>query len=94
MRGGESKSRVSDGVGDIVIPLKDNNQGLITLAHNSVFYSRTKYIYIQHHYICDKVASPRIQLFYVPTEEMIADCLTKALTHIKFHGFVEQIGII
>ena len=86
-RGGGGKSKSST---PIVIPLKGDNQGSIALAHNPVFHSRTKHIDIQHHYIRDEVASKRIELSYVPTEEMIADGLTKALTHVKFHRFVEQ----
>lgn len=74
----------------ITIPMKCNNQGSIALAHNLAFHSRTKHIDIQHHYIRDEVASKRIELSYVPTEQMIADGLTKTLTNFKFHGFVEQ----
>ena len=70
--GGESKSDRS-----IVIPLKADNQGSIALAHNPVFHSRTKHIDIQHHYIRDEVASKRIELSYIPTDEMIADGLTR-----------------
>ncbi len=83
-RGGEETN-----VGEMIIPLKGDNQGSIALAHNPVFHSRTKHIDIQHHYIRDEVASRRIELSYVPTEEMIADGLTKALTHVKFHRFIE-----
>lgn len=75
---------------NITIPLKGDNQGSIALAHNPVFHSRTKDIDIQHHYIRDEVAAKRIELSYDPTEQMIADGLTKALTHVRFHGFVEQ----
>lgn len=74
----------------IVIPLKGYNQGSIALAHNPVFHSRTKHIDIRHHYICDEVAARRIELSYIPTDQMIADGLTKALTHVKFHGFIDQ----
>ena len=74
----------------ITIPLKGDNQGSTALAHNPVFHSRTNHIDIQHHYIRDEVASKRIEFSYVPTEQMIADGLTKALTHVKFHGFIEQ----
>lgn len=74
----------------IVISLKDNNQGSIALAHNAVFYSRTKHIDIQHHYICNKVASKRIELSYIPTDQMITNGLTKALSYVKFHSFVKQ----
>lgn len=92
---GEDKSGVGAGgkKNAIVIPLKGDNQGSIALAHNPVFHSRTKHINIQHHYIRDEVASQRIKLFYVPKEEMIADGLTKALTHVKFHCFIEQMNM-
>ena len=73
-----------------LIPLKGDNQGSIALRYNPVFHARTKHIDIQHHYIRDEVAAKRIELSYVPTEEMIADGLTKPLTHVKFHGFVQQ----
>lgn len=75
--------------GEIIIPLKDDNQGLIALTHNLVFHSKTKYINIQYHYICNKVASWRIELSYVPTDEMIANDLTKALIYVKFYRFVK-----
>ena len=75
----------------IVISLKNNNQGSIALAHNPVFHSRTKHVNIQHHSIYDKVGPKRIELSYVLTEEIVVDGLMKALTHVKFHSFIEQI---
>lgn len=78
----------------ITIPLKGDNQGSIALAHDPVFHSQTKHIDIQHHYIRDEVAAKRIELLYVPTKQIIADGLTKALTHVKFHGFVHQMRLI
>lgn len=72
------------------ISMKGDNQGSISLAHNPVFHARTKHIDIQHHYIRDEVVVGRIDLTYVPTAEMIADGLTKLLTHAKFHEFVKQ----
>ena len=76
--------------GDPTVSLKGDNQGSLALAHNPVFHARTKHIDIQHHYIRDEVEAKRIELTYMPTGEMIADGLTKALTHAKFHTFVEQ----
>lgn len=72
------------------VSLKGDNQRSIALANNPVFHARTKHINIQHHFIRDEVATKRIELAYVPTAEMIADGLTKPLTHAKFHTFVEQ----
>lgn len=71
-----------------MIPLKDNNQGSIAVAYNSVFHSRTKHIDIQYHFLRDKVASKKIDLLYVLTNRMIANGLTKALTHVKFYNFI------
>lgn len=78
---------------DPSISLKGDNQGSIALAHNPVYHARTKHIDIQHHYIRDEVAAGRINLQYIPTSEMIADGLTKALTHAKFHTFVKQMNM-
>ena len=89
-RGGKNELAGSSDGTTIVIPLKGDNRGSIVLAHNPVFHSRTKHIDIQHHYIRDEVGAKRIELSYVSTEEMIADGLTKALTHVKFHNFIEQ----
>ncbi len=75
------------------LSLKEDNQGSIALAHNPVFHARTKHIDIQHHYIRDKVATRRINLQYVPTSEMIANGMTKALTNAKFYRFVKQMRI-
>lgn len=99
-RGGEESNVESSNVGNIdckeqqmIIPLKGDNKGSIALAHNPVFHSRTKHIDIQLHYIRDEIESRRIELSYVPTEEMIADGLTKALTHVKFHRFIKQMNM-
>ena len=73
------------------ISLKEDNQRSITLIHNPVFHACIKHIDIQHHYIRDEVTSRRIHLQYIPTSEMIADRMTKALTYAKFHLFVKQI---
>ncbi len=78
------------GGGEEAIPLRGDNQSSIALAHNPVLHSRTKHIDIQHHYIWDDISAGEIQLTYMPTAEMIADGLTKPLTHAKFHGFLEQ----
>ncbi len=75
---------------DPTISLKGDNQGSLALAHNPVFHARTKHIDIQHHQIRDEMEARRIELTYVLTGEMIADGLTKALTHVMFHTFVEQ----
>ena len=75
------------------IALKGDNQSAIALANNSVLHSRTKHIDIQHHYIRDEVTSGRIDLSYVPTENMIADGLIKVLLNVKYHAFIAQLNM-
>ena len=59
--------------GEGTIALKGDNQSAIALANNPVLHSRTKHIDIQHYLIQNEVLEGRIDLTYVPTEEMIAD---------------------
>ncbi len=73
------------------ITIKGDNQSSISLAKNPVLHTRTEHIDIQHHYICDEVTSGRIYLVYTLTEEMLADGLTKPLSHVKFLNFVKQL---
>lgn len=75
------------------IDLKGDNQSSIALAKNPVLHTRTKHIDIQHHYIRDEVTSRRINLVYTPSEEMLADGLTKPLSHVKFFNFIKQLGM-
>ena len=77
----------------IIISPKGNNQRSIALAYNPVFYCKTKYINIQHYYIRNKVGTKRIKLSYIPINKIIANSLTKALTNVKFHKFIEQMRI-
>lgn len=88
---GREEKPITELVISITISLKNDNQGSIVWAHNPVFHARTKNIDIQHNYIRDEVAAQKIKLLYVPTSKMIADGFTKALTYVKFHGFITQI---
>ena len=63
----------------------EDNQGCIALARNPVFHSRTKHIDIKFHFLREKIEEGVMKLEYKPTNEMIADGLTKALGRAK-HG--------
>jgi hypothetical protein len=70
-----------------------DNQGCIQLAHNAVFHARTKHIDIRHHFIREQIAKRAIVLKYLPTEDMIADGLTKDLPRPKFEAFVKNTNV-
>lgn len=71
------------------IEIKKNNQSSIVLAKNPVLHIQTKHIDIQYYYIQDKVSSGRINLIYTLTEEILANRLTKPLSHVKFLNFIK-----
>lgn len=68
-------------------------QGAIALARNPVYHARTKHIEVQHHFVREKVARGTIILEYCPTEDMLADVLTKALAKDKHEQLTMKMGI-
>jgi len=70
-----------------------DNQGSIALAHNPEFHARTKHIAIQEHYVREKVTTGEIELVYLHTGDMIADCLTKNLSREKVERFRGEMGL-
>lgn len=56
-----------------------DNQGAVDLTKKTVFHGRTKHIEVQYHWIREQVEKGYITLRHVPTENMLADMLTKAL---------------
>ena len=56
-----------------------DNISAMDLAKSNGYSARTKYIDIRHHFIRQHIDENRIILVHVPTEDMIADVLTKPL---------------
>lgn len=72
----------------------NDNRGAKLLAENQVFHQRTKHIDIRYHFIRAVLVRGRdIYLEYLPTQEMIADVLTKALPGPKHHHCLKQMGL-
>jgi hypothetical protein len=70
-----------------------DNQGCIALAKNPIDHSRTKHIDIQHRFIREKLESGEIGLKYCPTQDMVADVLTKALAKERHHNLTRRMGL-
>jgi hypothetical protein len=73
--------------------LYEDNQGAIALTHDQQFHARTKHIDIRFHFIRWVIAEGKIKLIYCPTENMIADTLTKALPSAKVKHFATSLGL-
>jgi len=70
-----------------------DNQGAIALAKNPQFHARTKHITIQHHFVQEKQTEGKVDLQYIPTEQQVADGLTKALPKDWFIKFRDALGL-
>ena len=73
--------------------LMEDNQGAIAIARNPVSHARTKHIDIRYHYVREALQEDTIDLCYCPTEEMVADLLTKPLSKGKFEKLRLAMGM-
>ena len=69
------------------ILLHGDNHGEIKSAQNPITHCRSKHIDIRHHFVRHLVEREAIQLRYLPTDQNIADILTKTLGRPKFSQF-------
>ena len=65
------------------IELRGDNQGSLALANIPQFHQRTKHLALRQRFISDMVDEGLIRVQYVPTADMLADSLTKALCRDK-----------
>jgi len=61
-----------------------DNQAAIKMGSNPVNHPRAKHIDTSYHYVRNKVEEGAIRLEYIPTDQMVADGLTKPLESGKF----------
>jgi len=73
--------------------LYGDNQSAIALAKDHQYHPKTKHIDIRFHFIRWIVSEGQIQWIYCPTEDMVADTLTKALPSPKVKHFAHKLGL-
>ena len=75
------------------IKIHCDNQGVIVLAKDNKFHSRTKHIDLRYHFVREAVEEERIVVGYIPSEDNVADIFMKALPRLKFIQFVGRLGL-
>jgi len=76
------------------VPLKSDNMSAISLTQDHQYHARTKHIDIRFHFIRWIIQDKKMKLSYCPTDEMIADTLTKALPSPKVKHFAVALGLL
>jgi hypothetical protein len=66
-----------------------DNTSTMKLENNGKASSgkRTRHFDIKYFYVTDLIARDEVEVIYCPTDDMLADYMTKALTGSKFHFF-------
>lgn len=70
-----------------------DNQGANKLVRNPEFHKRSKHIDVRYHFVREKEQEGEIKVQYIPTQEQLADGLTKALTRDKFIEWRNSLGM-
>ncbi|KAM5585973.1 hypothetical protein ABKV19_005070 [Rosa sericea] len=70
-----------------------DNKAAIEISHNPVQHDRTKHVEVDRHFIKEKLDANLIAFPFVPTEEQLADVLTKGVSVKAFHDSLDKLGI-
>jgi hypothetical protein len=76
------------------ISLLCDNESAIRMADNPVEHSRTKHIDIRHHFLRDHQQKGDIEVFYVSTENLLADIFTKPLDEKTFCRLHSELNVL
>ena len=72
----------------------EDNQAAIWMVKNPVYHARSKHIDIKYHYIRQLYQQDCICMCYCPSDEMLADPLTKAVARVKFEILRYKMGLL
>lgn len=79
---------------DQPIPIRVDNRGATELVYVQGQSRRSKHIDLRYHYSPDIVNRGLITVNYLPSDQMLADGLTKPLHAPKFQRFVNMLGML
>jgi hypothetical protein len=70
-----------------------DNLSTMAIAMNPIQHQRVKHMDVKVHFIRDHLEKKDVKLIYCPTEDMVADILTKALPRPAHQKFTELLGL-
>jgi hypothetical protein len=72
----------------------DNQAAAIALADGQGEYRRAKYIFVRYHFIRDNLERGTVEIISIPSEQLLADFLTKALPTTKHNACLQGLHLI
>ena len=75
-------------------PMYVDNHGAIFLSENPAVDRRTKHVEVHYHFVREYRASGSMEIYYVPSEENLADALTKNVSFSVLEYFVAHSGLV
>ena len=82
------KQQVRDlGIKFKCVPILCDNTSAICISIDPVHHSRVKHIHIRQHFLKDNVEKGLVKVDFCPTENQIADILTKPLSRDRFKRY-------
>jgi hypothetical protein len=77
-----------------ILTIYEDNQSCIKTASDVIRNERSKHIDVRFHFLRELVESKEIQITYCPTQQMIADMLTKSLGNIAHQRHAKRLLVI
>jgi hypothetical protein len=71
-----------------------DNQGAVSIAKRNDVSDRSKHINVKFHFVREQVAEGQVCFRYVPSDQNIADILTKPLRGPKTKDFATGLGLM
>lgn len=71
----------------------NDNQGAVHLSKNAEDHNRTKHIDLRHHFLREQVQANTVSLKHIPTEDNLADLLTKPLPEPRTRDLTSRLGL-
>ena len=75
------------------IPIMCDNTSAIAITYNPVQHSKTKHIDIRYHFIRNHVMKGDVEIYFIPTDDQLADIFTKPSDEKRFKDLVSRLGM-
>ena len=75
-------------------PIYCDSKSAIAISVNPVQHTKAKHIDVKYHFLKDHVEKGTIELYFVPTDNQLADLFTKPLDEKRFNSLVAKLGML